>query len=90
MTNHSLQDEKVAVKERHLGLHKPNEADVPDNHAELLGQLVEKHVDLDRLLEVAEQANVPTVEQSSPSSPDGSRPRIAVARDDAFCFYYTE
>lgn len=80
----------MAVRERHLGLHKPNEADVPGNHAELLGQLVEKHLDLDRLLDVAGRAEVPAAEIAEPELPQGPRPRIAVAKDDAFCFYYAE
>lgn len=85
-----LQDDKVAVRERYLGLHKPNEADVPLDHAEQLGQLVEKHVDLDRLLEVAGKAKVPTAAPAEREESEGPRPRIAVAKDDAFCFYYAE
>ena len=81
----------MTIKERHLGLHKPSDADVPSDHAELLGQLVEKHVDLDRLLEVAGRAQVPELkEKSEISAPKGPKPRIAVAKDDAFCFYYAE
>lgn len=84
------QDDKVAIKERHLGLHRPHEADVPKDHTEQLGLLVEQHIDLDKLLEVAGQAHVPESPQPCVSSPTGPRPRIAVAKDDAFCFYYAE
>lgn len=80
----------MTIQERHLGLHKPTDADVPSDHAEQLGQLIEKHVDLDRLLEVAERAQVPAVEQPKATIPQGPKPRIAVAKDDAFCFYYAE
>lgn len=84
------QDERIAVKERYLGLHKPGEDDVPSDHAEQLGNLVEAHVDLDRLLELAERAEVPSVSQAEVRTVEGPKPRIAVAKDDAFCFYYTE
>ena len=85
-----LQDDSVTIKERHLGLHKPSDADVPNDHAELLGRLVEKHGDLDQLLEVAGQAQVPETLQPEITVPEGPKPRIAVAKDDAFCFYYAE
>ena len=85
-----MQDDSVTIKERHLGLHKPSDEDVPCDHAEQLGQLVEKHVDMDMLLEVAERAQVPEVQQPEIKMPEGPKPRIAVAKDDAFCFYYAE
>jgi len=85
-----LQDDSVAVKERYLGLHRPTDVDVPGDNAERLGKLIEKHVDMDKLLEVAGRAEVPDIDWSIPEPPLGPRVRIAVARDGAFCFYYTE
>ena len=32
-----MQDDSVAVKERHLGLHRPADVDVPGDNAERLG-----------------------------------------------------
>ena len=81
----------MALKERHLGLHRPMDHDVPGDHAQRLGSLIEKHVDLDKLLEVAGRATVPEPPQQLPAAvPAGKRTRIAVAKDPAFCFYYAE
>ncbi|CAI5472982.1 unnamed protein product [Closterium sp. Yama58-4] len=54
----------VEMPERHLGLHRPGvEADgVPAQHAERLAMLIEAHVDLDRLLQLAaDVAGAPTM-----------------------------
>eukprot|EP00897_Mesotaenium_endlicherianum_P002058 jgi/Mesen1/1880/ME000143S00932 len=43
----------VELPERHLGLLMPDEASVPNNYVELLGELVERHLDLDLILKLA-------------------------------------
>lgn len=74
-----------------MGLHRPSDQDVPDDHAGRLGALIERHVDLDKLLKVAETAAVPEPAQPlSPRPSDGDKVLIAVAKDAAFCFYYAE
>lgn len=76
---------ELVVPERHLGLHLPHEA--REDRVARLATLVEENVDLDRLLRVA------TIDRPAPPAPLSARPplvRIGVARDEAFCFYYTD
>jgi cobyrinic acid a,c-diamide synthase len=73
-------DERVVLPERHLGLHLEARPDL-----EVLGALVEAHVDLDALLAAA--AHV-APEATPPRAP--ARARIAVGRDEAFCFVYED
>ena len=75
----------LVVPERHLGLHLPHEART--DYVGQLADLIDQHLDLDALL-----ANNRTERQATPSeSPQPARQaRLAVARDEAFCFYYTD
>jgi cobyrinic acid a,c-diamide synthase len=75
----------LVVPERHLGLHLPHEA--RRDYVERLASLIEQHVDLDRLIELGLTERTP-----SPPTP-AAQPRLArvgIARDEAFCFYYTD
>ncbi|MGC9435371.1 MAG: cobyrinate a,c-diamide synthase [Methanomicrobiales archaeon] len=78
-------DRDQSVKSRHLGLEMAHETSGMGR----FGELVSKHGDLDRILEIAGSAPpldgpVAASEAISPSV------RIGVARDPAFCFYYQE
>jgi cobyrinic acid a,c-diamide synthase len=75
----------LAVPERHLGLHLPHEAHI--DYVTQLADLVEEGLDLDALL-----ANSRTERRSAPieASQPTPRARLAVARDEAFCFYYAD
>lgn len=84
------QKPECAIESRHLGLVTAGE--VADLRAKLdkLAELAEAGLDLDGLLELARSApplEVPEGE-NLPVIPDC--PRIAVARDEAFCFYYAD
>lgn len=73
----------------------PDDGSLPDDYIDRLASLVEEHMDLDGILEVAAQANVPACKASTlavarASSLPSARVRIGVARDAAFCFYYHE
>jgi cobyrinic acid a,c-diamide synthase len=72
----------LAIPERHLGLHLPDEA--RPGYADRLATLVEEHIDLDRLLEAGRTAPPPLPARPAASSP---AVRIGVARDEAFCFH---
>ncbi|PIF02210.1 MAG: cobyrinic acid a,c-diamide synthase [Draconibacterium sp.] len=76
-------DKRLAVKSRHLGLHLPNE-----NKEELFNtaaELVEKNIDIDRLLELTAK----TEKAEHRSRPIGSKKlTIALAHDEAFNFSY--
>ncbi|MFH1217857.1 MAG: cobyrinate a,c-diamide synthase [Pseudomonadota bacterium] len=80
---------EFAMPSRHLGLHMGEDALAPEALAALARTVVE-HIDLDRLLTLAEKAancGHETIGEKPLSAP---RARIAVARDRAFCFYYED
>ena len=80
-------DPALTVGERHLGLLTAAEGALTSDLIARLGDTVERHVDLERLLALAEPAPAsapPTVTSRPP------RARIGVAHDAAFQFYYAE
>lgn len=79
-------DAALVFPERHLGLHLAAETLTPEILSALAGQ-IEKHVDLDRLLQLSERPAL----TAAPRPPvPATGPTIAVARDAAFCFYYED
>ena len=80
----------MAIQERHLGLHRPSDSGSSEGRMEKLGALVEDNLDMAALLSIAETADPPDAPPTPIQVPSSSRPRIAVAKDDAFCFYYAE
>jgi cobyrinic acid a,c-diamide synthase len=79
-------DEHATLPERHLGLVMPDAAQTA-RWARRMGELVGEHVDLDRLLQITHRAPAAARSQRPPHEPVV---RLAVARDDAFCFYYED
>ncbi len=82
------------VPMRHLGLVTPEEHGEDEDRAALTASLLEVagHIDLDKVLEIAQSAGrVPgeCMEQSM-VLPDGRGLTIGVVRDSAFNFYYAE
>jgi cobyrinic acid a,c-diamide synthase len=82
---------EVHVPSRHLGLVPAAERDQAEAVVRTAAELVNRHVDLDAVLEIAQQAKplgvdpwVPQVEQVE------GRPRVAVAAGRAFTFRYAE
>lgn len=75
----------LVVPERHLGLHLPAEART--DYVEQLAALIETHIDLDALLRNSVIERLPaTAAEPVPRR----KARLAVARDEAFCFYYAD
>lgn len=82
-------DVEFSIPGRHLGLKMGEEAPLSQEAVSRLADTVAAHIDLDRLLELAAEAQAPcgaAMGQESASH----RVRIGVARDRAFCFYYEE
>ncbi|OYR52752.1 cobyrinic acid a,c-diamide synthase [Halorubrum sp. Ea1] len=76
-------NDDLDVPERHLGLHMGDESPVPDDALDAAAEGLR----VERLLDVArEPAGV--AEPSERAAPPGDRPRVAVARDEAFRFAY--
>jgi len=96
-------EERISIPERHLGLTTADEMSLDTGWQKTLAELVEKHVDMDLLLERARLSGTRRPENPPPdrvradggSQPPTDRlsrsaPEIAVARDAAFCFYYPD
>lgn len=78
-----------AIESRHLGLVTAAEITGLQEKLDRMADQAEKTVDLDGLLALARTA--PALEDSLPVlEPVPGKPRIAVARDKAFCFYYAD
>lgn len=81
----------LKIPERHLGLHMALEREeaVQAFLASAAG-LIREHVDLERLWQVARTAQPLAVEGDGGPEKAPAQTRIAVARDEAFCFYYED
>ena len=79
-----------ALESRHLGLVTAAEVAGLREKLSALAAQAEKSVDIDGLLALA--ASAPALDAAAPALPPPveGRPRIAVARDEAFCFYYAD
>ena len=92
-------EEKYSIGSRNLGLITADEIDDIKEKINGLSELAEKYIDLDGLFELAKSA--PVLEASDDFkklmesnskllASDEPKPRIAVSRDNAFCFMYKE
>ena len=78
------------LESRHLGLVMPEE--IVDLQQKLMdrAEILEKSVDIDGLLELAEHAEELPVQESPVAYHTGRKIRIALAKDEAFCFFYQD
>ncbi|PHQ37767.1 cobyrinic acid a,c-diamide synthase [Halorubrum persicum] len=83
-------NDDLDVPDRHLGLHTGDESPVPDDALAAAAEGLRT----DRLVDLAREpaGSAEPAEPAEPTGPvgsaDGDRPRVAVARDDAFRFAY--
>jgi cobyrinic acid a,c-diamide synthase len=84
---------ELVIPERHLGLHTAVERAVEvEAFLEHASALVTRHVDLARVWAIASDVG-PLAGEEAPSPPAAAPDapvRLAVARDEAFCFYYED
>jgi cobyrinic acid a,c-diamide synthase len=82
----------MEILERHLGLIPSNEQKDAAQQIVRIGHSIEAQVDLDMLLSIAAESSVPPAPAEPPSAiaPLDQPLRIAVARDEAFGFYYPD
>lgn len=86
------------LESRHLGLVTAAEIGGIKEKIRRLGEQAEKSIDLDVLIEIASSTcalegsllEIKSVCPTGPGHAGAKRPRIAVARDRAFCFYYAD
>lgn len=93
---------EYSFESRHLGLFLPGEIDSLRRRLECLAEQMEKTVDIGRILSIAGAGEVKCRESGEADhaglaeliiageNAGGKKVRIAVARDEAFCFYYQE
>ncbi|MGI6220585.1 MAG: cobyrinate a,c-diamide synthase [Coriobacteriales bacterium] len=84
-------DDAIALESRHLGLVTAAEVEDLQERVDALADALERTVDVDALLALAGTAPDVECEPAAVApacEPDGCT--IAVARDEAFCFYYDE
>ena len=90
------EDEVFHLESRHLGLVTPQEMEDLQEKVRQAGEILAKTVDLELLEEIAGEAAVWKADVSEESEKTGSLKsqnapvRIAVAHDEAFCFYYKD
>ena len=82
----------ITIPERHLGLIPSEEQKINSDLYDKLGQMVLETIDIDKLKEIAGSAgNFPEYNRSIFTERDSSlEVTVAVARDNAFCFYYQD
>lgn len=80
---------ELMIESRHLGLVTPGEIEDLGQKLDVLAALLERTVDMEGLLALAGSA--PALEAPpAPPVPPLPRTKIAVARDEAFCFLYRD
>ena len=79
-------DERLTLKSRHLGLIQSSEIEDLEQKIEICAQLLEKHLDVDLLLEQFKESE----KYIDDLHVEHRGKRIAVAYDRAFSFYYKE
>lgn len=84
------------IESRHLGLVMPNELADIQKRLQAVSEELEKTVDVEAIKHIAEQASELIVIHKKMSkdgcskNKESGRPVIAVAKDEAFCFYYED
>lgn len=78
------------LEHRHLGLVAAAEVEGLQASVDAVADAVEKNVDLDAFVQIAQTAPSLDVVPRVLPAPCDARPTIAVARDEAFSFYYGE
>jgi len=81
--------EELVVESRHLGLVTPDEIEDLSAKLHKLADLIEKTIDLDALIALASDAPEIVAPPAEPL-PQMPKTKIAVARDEAFCFFYRD
>ena len=82
---------EAEFESRHLGLSIPEEQERFAARVELLADRLEQCLDVDGICRLAEAASPVVVpEKEEKAAEPRKKRRMAIARDEAFCFYYQE
>lgn len=85
----------IKLESRHLGLKMPKEIEGLREQVELAAEVVNNNIDVEKLLQIASRRGLVYERNQAPSDSGtnlvkGVRKRVAVAMDEAFCFYYED
>lgn len=81
-------DVDFEMPSRHLGLHMGHELRYTDARMDKLVETIERTINMQRLLELSKKNSA--LKQLAVMPVNCEKVRLAVARDEAFCFYYQE
>lgn len=81
--------DNLVIESRHLGLVLPDEVEEIEQRMDELAKLLEKTLEIDEIIKLANEVNsIDTKEIEIPKLKH--EPIIAIAKDEAFCFYYED
>ncbi|MBU0679860.1 MAG: cobyrinate a,c-diamide synthase [Proteobacteria bacterium] len=84
-------DVEFSIPERHLGLHMGEEGALSAETISRLAETILHYVDVGGLLAASTDGADQVIASVMPPTPvPGPKKRLAVARDEAFCFYYQD
>ncbi|MDD1745795.1 MAG: hydrogenobyrinic acid a,c-diamide synthase (glutamine-hydrolyzing) [Candidatus Methanoperedens sp.] len=78
-------NKELSIPSRHLGLHMASENTL---NVKLLSDFIEKHIDMEAVINIANAYTPPYVELKEPE--ETFNVRVGIAQDSAFCFYYQD
>ncbi len=93
---HMPRNDEIVMPERHLGLVTADEREISPKVLDTLVSMVDENLDMDRFIKDLKPVSPePVSDQAPPPLPasvagSGDGPLIALARDEAFCFYYQD
>ncbi|MDJ0666015.1 MAG: cobyrinate a,c-diamide synthase [Desulfobacterales bacterium] len=83
-------ESSIRMPERHLGLVTAEDHPLSATQIDQMADLIEAHVDLDGLLSRVDPIHLSSHDHGATTPQEDPGPRIGIARDRAFCFYYPE
>ena len=86
--------QQLQIQSRHLGLHLPGEIKEIQRQLEVAAEELQKSVSIETIIQIAASAEtiekITEITEKITSTELITKPLIAVARDEAFCFYYED
>ena len=88
--------QQLQIQSRHLGLHLPGEIKEIQRQLEVAAEELQKSVSIETIIQIAASAETIETEKITETTEKITstelitKPLIAVARDEAFCFYYED
>jgi len=87
--------DNVNIDSRHLGLKLPDEIDDIKNQIDIVAKVINENCDIDKIIQIMESAKAIICDTENNKEQRSfqiseEEPILAVAHDEAFCFYYKE